>query len=143
MLGTEPQIISDYVQTGQVKIVFWPVLNHGDPSVYSTLAAECVGQQSSDAFWTVHELLFTNQRDLWSAGKDYYANVAVTAGVDRATFEVCYDDPPSLEVVLALDNLRRQRGIFSQPTFDVNGQIIAGFHAYEVFAGVFDNITTP
>jgi protein-disulfide isomerase len=141
VLGTEPQIIASYVETGRVKIVFWPVLNHGDPSIYSTLTAECVGQQGSDAFWTVHELLFTNQRDLWTAGRNYYVDTAVRVGVDQATFEACYDSPSSLDAVLALDNLRRQRGVFNQPTFDVNGQIIAGLHSYEVFADVFDRMS--
>lgn len=141
MLGTEPQIVVNYVESGQVKLVFWPVLNHGDPSVYSTLAAECVGQQSADAFWEIHELLFNNQRDLWTAGRDYYVNAAVSVGVDQTTFEACYDDPSALNTVLTLDELRRQRGVFSQPVFDINGEIIAGSRSYEVFAGIFDGLS--
>ncbi|MCA9923609.1 MAG: thioredoxin domain-containing protein [Anaerolineales bacterium] len=140
MLGTEPEIVANQVARGEVQIVFWPVLNHGNPSVYSTLTAECVAQQSTDAFWQIHELLFANQDDLWSADRDYYVNLAVSIGVDQAAFEACYDGPSGLDTVLALDDLRRQRGIFSQPTFDVNGQIFAGRQSYETFDTIFTQL---
>jgi protein-disulfide isomerase len=133
VLGAEPEIVAKYVATGQVKIVFWPVLNHGDPSVYSTMAAECVGQQSSDAFWAMHELLFVNQRDLWSAGRDYYVNAAVSVGADQTTFAACYDSPAALATVMSLDTLRTQRGVLNQPTFDINGQLFFGSQPFSAF----------
>ncbi len=138
MLGTEPDIIANYVETGRVKLVFWPVLNHGDPSVYSTLAAECMGQQDPDLFWVAHQYLFENQSALWGADRDYYVNTAVALGADQATFEACYDGPKGLETVLELDNIRRQRSIFSQPVFDINGEVFVGAQPYENFAAVFD-----
>jgi len=119
VLGTEPQIVDEYVQTGKVKLVFWPVINHNDPSVYSTLTAQCVGQQDPEKFWVVHEMLFLEQRDLWSADQDYYVKVAVAADVDQVAFETCYDDPGALDEVLQLDAIRRERGIHGQPMFDI------------------------
>ena len=102
MLGTEPDIVANYVEMGLVKVIFWPVLNHGNPSVYSTLTAECVGQQSVETFWEVHHVLFENQPDLWGANRDYYVQTAVAAGVDQTTFEACYDDPDNLAQVQKL-----------------------------------------
>lgn len=138
MLGTEPDIIANYVETGRVKLVFWPVLNHGDPSVYSTLTAECVGQQDPDLFWAAHKYLFENQNDLWGADRDYYVNTAVALGADQATFEACYDGPDGIATVLELDAIRRQRSIFSQPVFDINGEIFVGAQPYDAFAAIFD-----
>lgn len=138
MLGTEPDIIANYVETGRVKLVFWPVLNHGDPSVYSTLTAECMGQQDPDLFWVAHASLFENQSDLWRADRDYYVNTAVSLGADQAQFEACYDGPDGIATVLALDDIRRQRGIFSQPIFDINGETFVGAQPYDSFAAVFD-----
>jgi protein-disulfide isomerase len=138
VLGTEPDIIANYVETGRVKLVFWPVLNHGDPSLYSTLTVECMGQQSPDLFWVAHEYLFANQADLWRADRDYYVNTAVSLGADQAQFEACYDGPDGIATVLALDDIRRQRSIFSQPIFDINGEIFVGAQPYEDFAAVFD-----
>ncbi len=143
MLGTEPEIIANYVQAGEVKIIFWPVLNHGNPSVYATLTAVCVGQQDPVLFWEAHHRLFQNQRDLWGADRDYYVNTAVSLGADQATFTACYDGPAALAEVMALDALRRQRGIFSQPTFDINNNILAGSIAYETFVQAFDSVPGP
>ena len=138
MLGTEPEVIQNYVETGQVKLVFWPVLNHGNPSVYSTLTAECAGQQDPALFWTVHEQLFANQDELWGAGRGYYVETAVAAGADQATFEACYDSQSAMDQILELDNIRRQRGIFSQPQFDIGGTIFVGAQPYAAFAEAID-----
>lgn len=134
MLGTEPEVIQNYVDTGKVKLVFWPVLNHGNPSVYSTLTAECAGQQDPALFWTVHEQLFENQDELWGAGRGYFVETAVAAGADQAIFETCYDSQSAMDQILELDNIRRQRGIFSQPQFDIGGTIFVGAQPYEAFA---------
>lgn len=138
MLGTEPQLIADYVEDGRVRLVFWPVLNHGDPSVYATLTAHCIGQQNADAFWDVHNLLFENQRELWSASRDYYVNVATSLGVDQAAFERCYDDGTGLAEVLALDEARKQRGVYGQPTFELEDTLYGGAPPYEVFTEMLD-----
>lgn len=140
MLGTEPQVIENYVNSGKIKVVFWPVLNHGNPSVYSTVTAECVGQQDPMAFWQVHHTLFENQRELWSADRDYYVQTAVAAGVDQPTFESCYDDGTGLEQVMALDAMRRERGVYSQPIFDIAGERYAGAPSYDIFAATFDAV---
>jgi len=121
-----------------VKLVFWPVLNHGDPSIYSTVAAECAGQQDPGLFWAIHDVLFENQSDLWPADRDYYATLAESLGADRATFEICFDDGQALAEVKALDDARKERGILNQPTFDVNGQVFSGAQSYEVFQTVLD-----
>ncbi len=138
MLGTEPQLVADYVETGKVKLIFWPVLNHGNPSVYSTLTAECAGQQDPALFWLVHEGLFRQQDSLWVADRDFYVDLAVGLGADQAAFEACYDDPGALERVMELDTIRRQRGVFSQPTFDINGQLLAGLGSVDDFRAVLD-----
>jgi protein-disulfide isomerase len=139
VLGTEPQVIENYVEDGRVKIVFWPVLNHGNPSVYSTLAAHCAGAQDPAQFWQMHNVFFENQNDLWTATRDYFVETTVSLGLDQAAFETCYDSPDSLAEVMALDSIRRDRGVFGQPTFDANGLIFAGALPFEQFAAALDN----
>ncbi len=138
MLGTEPQVVETYVETGQLQIVFWPVLNHGEPSFNATLAAECVARQDIGAFWTLHHALFESQSDLWGAGRDYYVEAAAAVGVDRETFGACFDGQEARDAVLALDETRRARGVFSQPVFDIEGQLLHGSQSFETFAGVID-----
>lgn len=140
MLGTEPEIIENHVKTGEVQLVFWPVLNHGNPSTFSHLTAECVAQQSMDAFWEIHHTFFENARDLWSADRDYFVRAAIDVGVDQATFETCYDGGSGLEALLELDALRREASVYSQPVFDINGERLAGAQSYDLFAQVFSQL---
>ena len=139
MLGTEPEIIKNYVEDGRVKIVFFPVINHGNPSVYSTVTAHCAGAQDPAQFWQMHNVLFENQRDLWAASRDYFVNTAVTLGLDQAAFETCYDSPEALAEVMALDSIRRDRGVFGLPTFDAIGLIFAGALPFDQFSVALDS----
>jgi hypothetical protein len=70
--------------------------------------------------------------------RDYYVNTAVAVGADQATFEACYDGEDGLATVMELDAIRRDRAVFSQPIFDINGEIFVGAQPYESFAAVFE-----
>ena len=63
MLGTEPQLRESYIKSGQVRLIFNPVLSHGNYSVLAHLAAECAAEQGY--FWQMHDLLFEHQAELW------------------------------------------------------------------------------
>ena len=140
MLGTEPQVIDTFVDGGQAQIVFWPVLNHGDPSVYATLTAECVARQDAAAFWEIHRYLFENQNELWRADRDYFVDAARQVGVDEAAFTSCYDGGDALAHIMELDRIRRERGIYSQPVFDVNGELFYGSQSFQTFSDVINNV---
>lgn len=127
-----------YVESGQAQIVFWPVLNHGDPSLYAAVTAECVAQQDMDAFWELHHYLFENQNNLWSADRDYFIGAAVSVGADQATFESCYDGGQAIEHVLGLDERRRARGISTQPVFDIGGQLLFGSQSFITMAELIE-----
>jgi protein-disulfide isomerase len=126
VLGLQQDLYEQYVTSGQVKMVFSPVLNHGLPSVYASVSADCVAHQDPALFWEIHERLFEEQDLLWNAPRDYYVALATSIGADQATFEQCYDDGSGLSRVQALDELRRSRGITNQPVFDINGVITPG-----------------
>ena len=90
VLGTEPQLVADYVTTGRVKIVFWPVLNHGSPASTARWPPNA-GQQDPALFWAAHGVLFEKRDELWSADRDYYVTLVESLGADSAAFEACYD----------------------------------------------------
>lgn len=126
MLTLQPEIVQQYVETGQMQLVFWPVINHGNPSVAATVTFECVAQQSFEMGWQLHPLLFQNVNRLYSATRVDFVSYAVQVGADQATFEACYDGGEATDLVMQLDQIRRERGIRGQPYFDVNGTILAG-----------------
>jgi protein-disulfide isomerase len=138
VLGAGQQLEARYVQSGEVTIVFWPVLNYGEPSMNATLAVECVARQDMDAFWDLHHQLFQNQADLWRANRDYFIQAAASVGADPDAFAACFDDGDALAHVQGLDQVRRARGIFSQPVFDIGGEFLYGSQSFDTFASVID-----
>lgn len=140
MIGTEPQIVSEYIETGQVKLVFMPMLDHGPPSQNTYAAAHCAGSQDPSAFWQMHDYLFANFSDLSRAEKPYFADAAERFGLDRAAFESCYDGGEGHFVATELDNFRKQQGIFNRPTFDINGVFLFGNQSISAFQEVFNGL---
>ncbi len=141
MLGTQPDLVREYVETGILRIVFWPVLNHGNPSLYSTISFECAGRQDINLAWELHDRLFQNQRELYAADMDYYVNLAAEVGADSETFRACYTSQEALDLVMNLDRIRQERGVYGQPIFDINGQgVLLGSQPFDVFAGVIEQV---
>lgn len=138
MLGAEPEIIASYVNSGQLRIVFWPVLDHGNASLNAHAAADCAGRQDVDVFWQLHDDFFANQGELFGANRSYFVNAAVAHGLDQATFEECYDSGTGHFAVTELDSARRQLGVFNRPSFDINGQLLVGSQPFSVFAQFID-----
>lgn len=138
MLGTEPRILESYIETGQVRLVFWPMLDHAEASLNSHAAADCAGRQDANAFWQLHDQFFANQNDLYGADRQYFVNAAVATGVDKATFEACYDSGEGHAMVTAQDRQRRDEGIFSRPTFYINGEVLIGAQPFETFSQVIE-----
>ena len=132
------EIRSNYVATGQVKIVYWPMIDFGASSLNSYAAAHCIGLQSSDAFWVAHGIFYEQQSQVWQANSDYFVNVATEVGVDPEAFMSCYDSGEGHGTATLLDGQRRDLGISSRPTFDINGQKLFGNQRYSVFAQAID-----
>lgn len=133
MLGAEPEILSKYVDQGLVRLVFWPMLDHGQASLNAHAAADCVGRQDVDAFWHIHDRFYRNQEELWGADLDYFMNAISSTGIDQAEFESCFESGIAHETVAQLDKIRRDEGIFNRPSFLINGQLLVGSQPFGVF----------
>lgn len=137
MIGTEPEIRETYVKSGQVRLIFSPVLNHADRSDQTHQAAECAADQGQ--FWEFHNRLYENQDALWFG--DIRATVkqlAAEAGLDSAEFNTCIDEQQHLDLIRAQDQVRRNWGIRGQPVFFINGDFLVGAQPFAVFQQVID-----
>lgn len=134
MLGAERDIVANHVLNGQVRIVFWPILDLGPNSENAAVAAFCAGEQDPAYFWAFHDALFEDQSNVYLAGRDYFMDMAAAAGVDGPAFESCYDGEAARDLVNELDQARRAAGIRQRPTFDLNGRRLVGAQPYETFA---------
>jgi protein-disulfide isomerase len=137
VLGTEPQLKERYVKTGQVKLVFNPVLSHADRSYQTHQAAECAGEQGQ--FWAFHDVLFEKQGLFWAGEvQATLKQLATESGLDTHRFNACLDEQRYYDLIVSQDEIRRQRGIRGQPVFDINGEFLAGAQPFEAFAQIIE-----
>ncbi len=97
-------------------------LEHIHPNAFQAAeAANCAGDQN--AYWEMHDLLFTNQAQL---GTDNLKNHAFQLGLDMNQFNDCLESHKYRDEI----NKDIQDGINYQvnatPTFFINGQRIVG-----------------
>lgn len=135
MLTVEPTLIERYVATGQLRLVFRPVLNHAERSLRTSEAAACAADQGR--FWAMHELLFERQDTVWATSPaDLPAlmrGYAAEIGLDTAAFDACVADGAALALVQALDAEQRLRGITVQPIFEIGDRRLVGIQSVETF----------
>jgi len=73
---TLPSLITDYVSTGQVRLVYadFPLTQIHPNAPAASAAALCAADQNLVAFWHMHALLFENQSD-WATASDPQAEM--------------------------------------------------------------------
>jgi len=138
VLGTEPAIREHYVKSGQVVLIFGPVLNHFDRSDQTHQAAECAYEQGR--FWEFHDILFENQGILWGGDvRQTVKHLAAEAGLDPVDFNACIDEQRHFNLIKTQDQVRIRAGIRGQPVFFINGDWLVGAQPFEVFAQVVES----
>lgn len=118
-------------------LVFAPVLNHADLSDQTHQAAECAADQAR--FWEMHKLLFENQDSFWFGDiRATLKQLAVEAGLDTVTFNMCIDGQQTLKRIKIQDQFRQNLGIRGQPVFSINGDYIIGAQSFETYANLIN-----
>ena len=125
----EPQLIEQFVKTGEVQIEFRNLTILGTESALAAIAAQCSADQNR--FWDYQNKLFLVQAKAgqvksekvdvgrFSSGKlkDYAAGL----GMDTGAFNKCLDANEHLETVQNQSRQAKQLGISATPGFVVNG----------------------
>jgi len=141
---TENPIITNYVKTGKVKILFKDYIILGQDSMNAANAAHCANDQKS--FWEYHSMLYNNWagEDTGWADLAHLHEFANTLGLDMDVFSTCMSDLKWNELV-NLSRIDGQKlGVSGTPTFfviDQNNDVIkiVGAQHYDVFKQIFDS----
>ena len=135
---TLPRIRADYVDTGDVKLVWRNFVNYGQESQAAAVAAYCAGEQ--DDFWEYHDTLYLNQGGINSGAfsPSRLLQFAEDHQLDIPTFEACQSQTKYDAVLGADRSAGRQQGVTGTPGFFINGQYISGAQPYEVYAEIID-----
>lgn len=147
MLETEPQLEANYVDKGQVRLVFkhYPLPSH-DRADDAAEAAECASQQGK--FWEMKKALYEKVEE-WSGAQDppaTFEGYAKELGLDTSVFRTCLDSGAGRSRWQQDQALGQSAQIDGTPTFfiirnaDQTGVRIPGYIDYATFQKAIDQV---
>ncbi len=138
-------LLQQYIDAGQMRYVFkdFPIHSLHPQAQKAHEAARCARELGgNDAYWTMHDLLFSNQ-DSWARASlsehvSVLKGLAGEAGLPQAEFDACLDSGKYYDAVNAEVDEGAQLGVRGTPTFFINGQIMSGAQPFSVFQQVIE-----
>lgn len=141
----EPQLRTDYINTGKVKMVFRNFQFLGQESVAAGEAAECAEDQNK--FWDYHDALYAAKiKDVSNGGSENdgffsrakFLKLAQQVGLNVPLFTACIDSNKYADQIQKDRDAANAIGVNSTPTSYVNGQEILGAQPYSAFQTVIE-----
>jgi predicted DsbA family dithiol-disulfide isomerase len=91
----------------------------------------------------MHDILFENVRSLYGGDiREMVKALGAEIGLDADQFNTCIDEQRYVGLVQQQDQYRRDLGVRTRPTLDVNGQLVVGPQPFEVFQSVIEPMLT-
>jgi protein-disulfide isomerase len=123
----EPQLVRDFVSTGQVLFEYRDYAFLGDESVEAAEAALCANDQG--LFWEMHDAIFYNQvgENDGAFARARLDRIAETVeGLDPDAWGQCMDDDTHEDDVQEARDNADDLGVSGTPSFLVDGQLLFG-----------------
>jgi len=142
-METFPLLFSEYIQTGQVRLIYrdFPRSTSG-PSVDSSLAARCAGDRGQ--YWEMHDRLFSNHRQFAPAQLEQQAE---QMQLNVRQFRECFDSGRHTKAIYKDRMEGGSLGIRGTPSFILyltenpgEGLSIPGAFPYDVFKEQIDRL---
>jgi len=137
---TEPQLIEEYVNTGQVYFEVRSYAFLGPESLWAAEAAYCAGDQ--DQFWEFHDTLFANWtgENVGDFTHEKLIQYAESIGLEMDEFEECLSEEKHRETVEQDKVEAEADGVDATPTFIINGTRVEGAQPFDVFKHIIEEI---
>lgn len=148
---TLPQLMTEYVEKGQVKIVYrdFPLSFHDPMATKEAIAANCAREQGGDSkYFEYHDEIFTrtisNGNGLAEAD---LTTIATAVGLNLTAFNSCLTDPTQEEEVKKDVADAGQAGATGTPTFVIgksttdgviDGDLVVGAQPFAAFQAIID-----
>jgi protein-disulfide isomerase len=136
-LGTKKLIEQEYIESGQVYLIFHSVggLLGSPATLQAAEGAYCAADQN--AFWPFHDLIFANQVKLFQNRSGDISRTLVQFAeileLDQDQFNTCMTDRKYKDLAAQDEASARQKGITGTPTFSVNDVLLRGNLPFENF----------
>jgi len=127
-LIVEPQILDDFVRTGQVRVVVYTLAFVNQLSLPGAEALACA--QDQERFWDMRDALFADQ-SATGYSRTTLANIAEQLDMDVDTFTHCFDTAFHENSILQRSQDAYDFGITATPTMIFAGQRFVGVQPYE------------
>lgn len=134
----EPEIISNYVDTGRVNIEFRVETHIGAESVRAGEAAYCANDQGR--FRAYHDELYRRQGGL-NSGAFSDANlrqIAASLNLDQTRFASCLQDGKYRGAVEASHREAGARGVTATPTVFIGNNKVVGAQPFSIYKRLID-----
>lgn len=138
-LNTLPDVVENYVTTGQVRYVHKNATVLGEESQWAAMAALCAADQGR--FWEYGELLFNKQQgqNQGTFSRSNLKQFAADLGLNTETFNECVDSNKYASKVAEETQEARSRGVQGTPSFFVNDEFVEGAVSYEDMKNTIDS----
>jgi protein-disulfide isomerase len=134
--STNQQIISTYVNTGQVRFVYKHLAILGTESIQAAVASECAADQGK--FWDYHDQLFTYQVNGGTLSRESLGQTAQQLGLDMNRFNTCLDNQETISRVQADLDEAQSLGLTGTPSYLIDGKPIIGAQPFQTLAQAID-----
>lgn len=141
---TFPQLLADYVDSGQVYYVFkdFPLTSIHPQAVVAAEAARCANDQ--DSYLAMHDMLFARQGQWSGQGNttEIFTGYAELLGLDTEVFQSCLEEHTHEAAVLADLDEGSQLGVRGTPAFFINGYFVNGAQPYSIFQQAIEQFSS-
>jgi len=113
----------------QVRLVFkdFPLEQIHPWAMTAAITGRCAFQQSSEAFWKLHDLIYDSQDVITLENAyDKLVQLATDAGVSPVPLRACIADPQTIQLVRKSIAEGRNLEVNSTPTIFLNGRVVIG-----------------
>ncbi|MCA9984235.1 MAG: DsbA family protein [Anaerolineales bacterium] len=136
-VDTLPQLKADYVNTGDVRILYLPYAL-GQATLPATHAALCANEQA--AFVPYADALFGQFGQADTLSQSGLQQTAAAIGLDTDQFDQCLSSGRYLQTIQDNIALASEWQVNSTPTFFINNQRVNGNQAYASFVNQIESL---
>ncbi len=140
---TYPKLVSNYVNTGKLKIVYRDLVSvaaHDPWATKEAIAANCARDQGGDSvYFKYHDLVFQNTQSNGAGlkdGEEGIYNLAKSLNLDADEFKACYTEEKFKEEVAKDIADAHALGIYGTPSFLINGTFVEGAREPEILNAI-------
>lgn len=141
--STEEDILTNYVETGKVRMIFKDYNIIGPDSISASHGAHCANDQG--LFWEYHDILYSNwtgENNGWASSENL-TKFAQEISLDMEKWSECMTNETHSQVILASNNDARLLELTGTPAFFVigpDGKVtkLFGAQPYDAFKNIFE-----